>query len=84
MSSPATCMGFAARFGSLIISVEPVEGQWRITVMYTERDVVLHRARTATLENAKRCAQDLALIYQATQNGSAKVTDEELVWTAAK
>jgi hypothetical protein len=83
MSSLATCTGLAARCGKLVLSLEQVDGQWRITIADAERNVVLHRARGGTLEDAKQCAQDLALVYQAAQNSDAAVTEEELVWTAA-
>ena len=80
MSSPATCMGVAARCGPLVLGVEPVEGQWRITITDAERNVILHRARTLTLKDAKHSAQDLALMYQAARNGSASITEEEFMW----
>jgi hypothetical protein len=81
MSSPATCTGLAARCGTLVLSLEPVDGQWRIAITDAERNVVLHRARSATLEDAKQCAQDLALVYQAMQDSGAAGTEEDLVWT---
>ena len=46
MSSPATCMGVAARCGTLVLGVEPVEGQWRITITdRCKRNVICIGAR---------------------------------------
>ena len=83
MRSRVTCTGLAARCGRLVLSLEPVDGQWRITIADAERDVILHRARDGSLEGAKQCAEDLALIYEAARDGGASLIEEDLVWTAA-
>ena len=81
MSSTATCTGLVARCGTFVLCLDTVDVQWRITIVDAERNVILHRARGATLEDAKQCAQDLALLYLAAQSSGASVTEEELVWT---
>jgi hypothetical protein len=81
MSSVAICVDLEAHSGPLALKLEPFDGAWRITITDTARSTVLHRARAATLEDAKRCAQDLALVYRAGVDGSA--SEDDLVWTAA-